>query len=160
MRETWVRSLGREDPLEKEMSSFLAWRIPWTEEPSRLQSTGLQRVRQDSVTSPSPSPAAWASAVMTSDTCDSHETLLWRTALGYIQPPVQRAWKTWKFLPVGFLANDTGSGFIASDQDRLWGAMYSLELHCNTRLKLPSVGFCMSLQVLHREGAIIFPLSF
>ena len=45
--ETWVQSLGREDPLEKEMaihSSILAWRIPWTEEPGRLQSTGSQRV--------------------------------------------------------------------------------------------------------------------
>ena len=43
MRETWVRSLGREDPLEKEMathSSILAWRIPWTEELGGLQSTG------------------------------------------------------------------------------------------------------------------------
>ena len=43
MRETWVRSLGQEDPLEKEMatrSSILAWRIPWTEEPGGLQSTG------------------------------------------------------------------------------------------------------------------------
>ena len=48
MWETWVRSLGREDPLEKEMathSSILAGRIPWTEEPDRLQSTELQRVR-------------------------------------------------------------------------------------------------------------------
>ena len=48
MRETWVRSLGWEDPLEKEMathSSTLAWRIPWTEEPGRLQSMGSQRVR-------------------------------------------------------------------------------------------------------------------
>ena len=48
MWETWVRSLGREDPLEKEMathSSTLAWRIPWTEEPGGLQSTGSQRVR-------------------------------------------------------------------------------------------------------------------
>ena len=47
MRETRVRSLGREDPLEKEMathSSTLAWKIPWTEEPGRLQSMGLQRV--------------------------------------------------------------------------------------------------------------------
>ena len=47
MQETWVRSLGWEDPLEKEMvthSSILAWRIPWTEEPGRLQSTGSQRV--------------------------------------------------------------------------------------------------------------------
>ena len=48
VQETWVRSLGREDPLEKVMathSSILAWRIPWAEEPGRLQSTGLQRVR-------------------------------------------------------------------------------------------------------------------
>ena len=50
MRETRVRSLGQEDPLEKQMathSSTLAWKIPWTEEPSRLQSTGSQRVGQD-----------------------------------------------------------------------------------------------------------------
>ena len=43
MWETWVQSLGREDPLEKEMathSSILAWRIPWMEEPGRLQSMG------------------------------------------------------------------------------------------------------------------------
>ena len=47
MQETWVQSLGPEDPLEKEMathSSILAWRIPWTEEPGRLQSMGSQRV--------------------------------------------------------------------------------------------------------------------
>ena len=47
MQETRVLSLGREDPLEKEMatySSVLAWRIPWTEEPGGLQSTGLQRM--------------------------------------------------------------------------------------------------------------------
>ena len=50
MRETWVRSLGREDPLEKEMaihSSTIAWKIPWTEEPGRLQSMGSQRVGHD-----------------------------------------------------------------------------------------------------------------
>ena len=47
LRETWVQSLGWEDPLEKEMatqSSILAWKIPWTEEPGRLQSMGSQRV--------------------------------------------------------------------------------------------------------------------
>ena len=56
MQETWVQSLGREDPLEKEMathSSILAWRIPWTEEPGRLQSTGSQRVGHNWATSPS-----------------------------------------------------------------------------------------------------------
>ena len=50
MQETWVRSLGREDPLKKEMathSSILAWKIPWTEEPDRLQSVRSQRVRHD-----------------------------------------------------------------------------------------------------------------
>ena len=48
MQETWVQSLGWEDPLEKGMatpSNILAWRIPWTEESGRLQSTGSQRVR-------------------------------------------------------------------------------------------------------------------
>ena len=47
MQETWVQSLGWEDPLEKEMathSSILAWRIPWIEETGGLQSAGLQRV--------------------------------------------------------------------------------------------------------------------
>ena len=47
MWETQVRALGWEDPLEKEMaihSSAIAWKIPWTEEPGRLQSMGLQRV--------------------------------------------------------------------------------------------------------------------
>ena len=54
MRETQVRSLGWEDLLEKEMaphSSSLAWRIPQTEEPGRLQSMGLQRVGHDRATS-------------------------------------------------------------------------------------------------------------
>ena len=50
MWETWVRFLGQEDPLEKEMaihSSTLAWKIPRMEEPDRLQSMGLQRVGHD-----------------------------------------------------------------------------------------------------------------
>ena len=50
MRETWVQALGREDPLEKAMathSSTLAWRIPWMEQPGRLQPMGSKRVRHD-----------------------------------------------------------------------------------------------------------------
>ena len=50
MLETWVRSLGWEDPLEEGIaahSSMLAWRIPWIEEPGGLQFTGLQRVRHN-----------------------------------------------------------------------------------------------------------------
>ena len=50
VQETWVRSLGQEDSLEKEMaphSSTLAWKIPWTEKPGRLQSMGSQRVGHD-----------------------------------------------------------------------------------------------------------------
>ena len=50
MQETWVRSLGREDSLEKDMathSSTLAWKIPWTDEHGRLQSMGWPRVGHD-----------------------------------------------------------------------------------------------------------------
>ena len=50
MQETWVQALGWDDPLEKEMaihSTTFAWKIPWTEEPGRLQSMGLQRVGHD-----------------------------------------------------------------------------------------------------------------
>ena len=50
MQETWIQSLGQEDLLEKEMathSSILAWKIPWMEEPSKLQSMGSQRVAHD-----------------------------------------------------------------------------------------------------------------
>ena len=50
MRETWVRSLGWEDPLEQEMaihSGIIAWKIPWTEEPGRLQSMESERVGHD-----------------------------------------------------------------------------------------------------------------
>ena len=53
MQETWVQSLGWEDPLKKGMathSSILAWRIPWTEEPGRLQSMGSQRVGHNGAT--------------------------------------------------------------------------------------------------------------
>ena len=53
VQETWVRSLGREDPLEEDTathSSILAWRIPWREEPGGLQSMGLQRVGYDLAT--------------------------------------------------------------------------------------------------------------
>jgi len=54
MRETWIQTLGHEDLLEKEMishSSILAWKIPWMEEPGRLQSMGSQRVENNRVTS-------------------------------------------------------------------------------------------------------------
>ena len=57
MQETWVQSLGQEDPLEKEMdinSSILAWRILWTEEPGRLQTMGSQSVRHDLAIKPPP----------------------------------------------------------------------------------------------------------
>ena len=53
MQETWGRSLGWEDPLEKGMASYssiLAWRIPWREEPDGLQSLDLQRLRHERMT--------------------------------------------------------------------------------------------------------------
>ena len=57
MQETRVRFLGREDPLKKETathSSIIAWKIPWTEEPGRLQSMGLLWIGQDLATKPPP----------------------------------------------------------------------------------------------------------
>ena len=59
MQETWVLSLGQEEPPAKERathSSILAWRIPWTEEPGGLQSMGVARVEHDLVTKPPPPP--------------------------------------------------------------------------------------------------------
>ena len=50
MRQTWVPSLGQEDPLEKGMATYysiVAWKIPWTEEPGGLQSMGTQRVEHE-----------------------------------------------------------------------------------------------------------------
>ena len=70
MQETRVRSLGWEDPLEKEMaidSSTIAWKIPWTEEPGRLQSMGSQRVGHDWTISFSLSEDSWESLGMQGD---------------------------------------------------------------------------------------------
>ena len=61
MQEMWIRSLGGEDPLEKEMaphSSILAWETPWTEEPGGPQSMGSQRVGHDWETEPTRSPGS------------------------------------------------------------------------------------------------------
>ena len=86
MRETWVRSLGREVPLEKGMathSSILAWRIPWMEEPGGLQSMGLQSVGHN-----------WASSLHFTSSCkrnqwalnDSHSTFLYILFTILIEP--------------------------------------------------------------------------
>ena len=82
VQETWVLSLGWEDPLEKEMathSSTLAWRIPWMEEPGRLQSMGLQsRTRLSGFTSLATVPLSrglWAAS--------SPERVSWR-APGFV----------------------------------------------------------------------------
>ena len=56
MWETWVRTLGREDPLEKGIATHsMGWKIPWTEKPGELQSMGLQRVGHDGATKRPPS---------------------------------------------------------------------------------------------------------
>ena len=69
MWHTRVQSLGREDPLEKEMamhSSTTAWKIPWTEEPSRLQSIGSQRVGHD-----------WATSLTFTSSFNAYQVALW-----------------------------------------------------------------------------------
>ena len=65
VQETWVRSLGLEDPLEKEMATHtntLAWIIPWTEEPGGPQSMGSQRDRHDWASEHSTASTIWASS--------------------------------------------------------------------------------------------------
>ena len=100
MQETWVQSLGREDPLEKEMathSSILAWRIPWTEEPCRLQCTGSQRVRHDWVTSPyddSRSSLLIISGTMDVESCQNIFLYLVRWSYNFYVQLVMR-WSYW-----------------------------------------------------------------
>ena len=82
MWETWVRSLGQEDPLEKEMaihSSTIAWKIPWTEEPGRLQTMGSQRAGHDLVTSLL--PQAWTGSEL-----GNRERVLKKMAVTTIKP--------------------------------------------------------------------------
>ena len=88
MRETWVRSLGWEDPLEKEMaahSSILAWKIPWTAEPGRLPSMGSQRVGHN-----------WATSLSLSQCLLLHYTH--KPLLTY-RDDESRAWYNWLFFP-------------------------------------------------------------
>ena len=80
MRKTWVRSLGREDPLQEEMpshSSTLAWNSPWTEEPGRRQSMESQRVRQDWATS-----LQWSKVKMPRQTLRGKEESRWKSLRG------------------------------------------------------------------------------
>ena len=81
MQETWVRSLGWEDPLEKKMaihSSILAWKIPQTEKPGSLQSMGSQRVGHDWATSLSVYLCILGSSFIHIISADSDEFLLWQ----------------------------------------------------------------------------------
>ena len=80
MQEARVRSLGREDPLEKAMavhSSTLAWKVPWTEEPDRLQSMGSQRVSTDIPTSQNPSDVCMRQPTVKSFTAWTLELDCW-----------------------------------------------------------------------------------
>ena len=104
MRETRVQSLGWEDPLEKEMathSSILAWRIPWSEEPGGLQSTGSQRVGHD-----------WATSLPKDEQQLSREksrqVIFWRTGL-------RRGEKMRKGLGINETAN--GAGMLVCDEE-------------------------------------------
>ena len=84
MRETQVRSLGREDPLEKEMrihSSTIAWKIPWTEEPGRPQSMGSERVRHDWATSLSRCFMKWERSLIICSSSYSQMAQWWRIHL-------------------------------------------------------------------------------
>ena len=102
MWETWVWSLGWEDPLEKEMathSSILAWRIPWTEEPGGLQSTGSQRVGHNWATSLSLSLSPRVCSNYSKQFTDSVQSLSnyqWH----FSQNKNFLSWNTFLFFPV------------------------------------------------------------
>ena len=110
MQETRVRSLGWEDPLEKEMaahSNILAWKIPWTEEPGRLPSMGSQRVRHDWATSHSHGNLH----VLAEMKCRHLETLL--SCQLSMTGPMREAWaRHW------FLLNQTAGTFLFLFQPR------------------------------------------
>ena len=95
MWETLVLSLGREEPLEKEMathSSTLAWKIPWTEDPGRLQSMGLQGVRDDWVTSLSKKHIEWEKEIRLMNS-------LQQGFIYFLGPhPPKETWKLFVFL--------------------------------------------------------------
>ena len=97
MQETWVRSLGWEDPLEEEMvvhSSILAWKIPWTEEPGELLSTGSQSVRHN-----------WTQSYKRTDYCSCVNCFL----------PL-----LWLFFPLSFLLSSTKICWGVFGNDILW----------------------------------------
>ena len=101
VRETWVQSLGQGDPLEKEMAthfSTFAWKIPWTEECSRLQSMGSQRVRHDWVTS-------LTSFQSNSSPVNLNRVCTEKWAYGYLQKPIFSYGTPWVFHITEWLAN-------------------------------------------------------
>ena len=88
MQETWVQSLGREDPLEKGMatySSILAWRIPWTEELGGLQSMGWQRVGHDWASITKRVSCSWLDSLLWCSTISSAVLDPWAIAIPYTE---------------------------------------------------------------------------
>ena len=138
MQETHVRSLGQEDPLEKGLatySSSLSWRIPWTEEPGRLQSMGLQRFRHNWVT----------------NICTPHAGLctdaLWLGSLRYIHC----CWVYLALLPQGECDVSASSCSIGTK----WAAPCGVEQNSTKALQLspvPSSARAFHWPFLHTEG--------
>ena len=165
MREAWVRSLGREDPLEKEIathSSILAWRIPWTEEPGRLQSTGSQRVGHDWATSLSLSLSSYARLYTFPVTYTSATpTLCPDTALLFLSfPLIQLAVLGWLPLSIKALATHLPKCFLLQFKESTngWGCSirFSLQPHIDIlsthSLTLPQDLFSLSFLVLIKAG--------
>ena len=104
MQETWVRTLGQEDPLEKAMaphSSTLAWKIPWTEEPGRLQTMASQRVGHD-----------WATSLHVTSCNSAFSTVLSTHLCAYTCHFIQ-FFDTCKHLTLRYSAQNVGSKYQA-----------------------------------------------
>ena len=114
MRETWVQSLGGEDPLEKEVANHSrthVWKIPWTEKPSRLQSVGWQRIGYNWVTNTSVSSVQWIYPWKTDPVLgpESRYTIQLCTLAGLL-PPLRPTWTPpYCFVHISYLEPQTHS---------------------------------------------------
>ena len=144
----WVWSLGQEDPLEKGLathSSILAWRIPWTEKPSRLQSMRSQRVRHDWATLPS--PALTGGFLTISTTWEAIQKFIGKNYI-YVHTQLDQILLLKKFTP---WPGHTYKGSWAGTSACLWAELLSTE---PTSLILPHwrEGHCPLIQVLMIQG--------
>ena len=151
MQETWVRSLGWEDALEKGMtmhSSILAWRIPWTEEPGGLQSMGLHRVRHDWKTN------TGLSHVTALEQCGYWLLVFLLVSVASVVP--LRSWRRIKVQWDWVLINDTWTE-LSYEVVSYWGSGFTPPLPCLLHFNFNSYSYLHDFQTLSSKS-LFYPL--